>query len=168
MASEQLLNLNMTSNTTPSPFIASSSSVLSSQASRLPWKCFNNIIDGSSCFHSDSEEVSYVQIYLGKPYIISKCVFNLRSWTGSYNKENLIIYGSNNNSNFTKISSINCSSWSINNNITVNLNNINAYTHYRFSFISTSSHYTTINEISLYYKEQNMIIKTSNNYIGGE
>ena len=167
------LDLNMTSNTSPSPYLVSSSGTIQS---RQPYKCFNNTIDKTSCYHSSKSTKNYVQIYLGKKYIISKLIFNMRRMdtNGSYDyrQKTLSIYGSNDGINFNLVNQIDVQSWNKSGydlEYEVSYNNINNYSYYKFEFIpyNSSGGYIDINEISLYYKKQNVITKTHNKYIGG-
>ena len=167
------LDLNMTSNTSPSPYSVSSSGTIQS---RQPYKCFNNKIDKTSCYHSSKSTKNYVQIYLGKKYIIPKLIFNMRRMdtNGSYDyrQKTLSIYGSNDGTNYNLINQINIQSWNKSGydlEYEVSYNNINNYSYYKFEFIpyNSSGGYIDINEISLYYKKPNTIIKTSDKYIGG-
>ena len=160
----------MTSNTSPSPYIASASSVYDN---RQPYKCFNNEIDKTSCYHSKRCSEGYVQIYLGKPYIITKSIINMRRLSNGYRQKSLTVYGSNDGNNFDKLEPIiDTSVWNtsvVDSEHTILFNKSEkSYKYYRFNFTTMSNtSYVTINEISLYYKKPNTIIKTSNKYIGG-
>ena len=167
------LDLNMTSNTSPSPYSVSSSGTIQS---RQPYKCFNNKIDKTSCYHSSKSTKNYVQIYLGKKYIIPKIIFNMRRMDTNegydYRQKTLSIYGSNDGTNYNLINQINIQSWNKSGydlEYEVLYNNNNNYNYYKFEFIpyNSSGGYIDINEISLYYKKPNTIIKTPNKYIGG-
>ena len=162
------LDLNMTSNNS-NGYIASASSVYNN---RQPYKCFNNKIDKTSCYHSNVCYEGYVQIYLGKPYIITKSIINMRRLYNAYSQKSLTVYGSNDGNNFDKLGpTIDTSVWDtsvIDSEHTILFNkDEKSYKYYRFKFTATGSHYITINEISLYYKKPNTIIKTPNKYIGG-
>ena len=132
---------------------------------------FNGIIDGDSSYHSKHCSEGYVQIYLGKPYIITKSIINMRRLSSGYKQKSLIVYGSNDGIKFDNLGSIDISIWNNSNadsDHTVTFNkNENAYKYYKFNFITNSNSYITINEISLYYKKPLYITKTSNKYIGG-
>lgn len=164
------LDLNMTSNTSPSPYIVSATSVYDN---RQPYKCFNNKIDKTSCYHSKGCSEGYVQIYLGKPYIITKSIINMRKLSDGYRQKSLTVYGSNDGNKFDKLEPIiDTSVWDTSltdSDHTILFNESGkSYKYYRFNFTTMSNaSCITINEISLYYKKPNTIIKTYNKYIGG-
>lgn len=163
------LNLNMTSNNS-NGYIASASSVY--RDNRQPYKCFNNTIDKTTCYCSKICSEGYVQIYLGKPYIITKSIINMRSLKNAYNQKSLTVYGSNDGNNFDKLGpTIDTSVWDataldIDHTILFNKDE-KSYKYYRFKFTAPGKCHIAINEISLYYKKPNTIIKTPNKYIGG-
>ena len=164
------LDLNMTSNTSPSPYIASASSVYDN---RQPYKCFNNTIDKTTCYHSNGCPEGYVQIYLGKPYIITKSIINMRRLSAGYKQKSLTVYGSNDGNKFDKLEpTVDTSLWNteaVDSEHTILFNKSEKpYKYYRFNFITSSNTSSiTVNEISLYYKKPNKLIKTSDKYIGG-
>lgn len=108
----KLLEPNMTSNNTPEPFVVTCSTVLSNNVNYLPYMCFKDY-DGANdvqCWHSESESIPWIKIYVGKPISLGMISFRRRNdnmfpQTPSAFK----VYVSNNDIDYTMIYGTNIS-----------------------------------------------------------
>lgn len=154
----------MTSNTTPTPFIASASSVWDSRYES--WKAFNGTnIDYSDCWATANWKVTgWIQIDFGEKKrvnmlsLTSRNNSDLRHSVETFPKD-IIVYGSNDGVNFKQIKSFNSLSvTTYNETITLELPT-SYYRIYRLEVLSNNGNtsYTAIGEILYGLKEDKVI-----------
>lgn len=154
----------MTSNTTPTPFVASASSIWSSAFES--WKAFNGTnIDSSDCWVTDDGQVKgWIQIDFGEKkrvnmlMLISRNYSNLNNSVYAFPKD-IIIYGSNDGVNFEQIKSFDSLSVRTHNEtITLKLPT-SYYRIYRLEVLNNNgfASYTAIGEISYGLKEDRVV-----------
>lgn len=119
----QLININMTSNTEPKPFIASASSEYDYQSTRCPtWKMFSETtkpgitLGRYDCWLNgiNSEKTSWLMIELDRLYTLTKLVFRERNYSGPEGRipSSIKIYVGNDKDNLTFAQELDTSKWS--------------------------------------------------------
>jgi hypothetical protein len=148
----------MTSNTTPSPFVASASSIY--DAPYLPYKAFNNLIGTGDCWLSKGNSTpQWILIDLSSNTKINK--FRLTSRNYAHNStitaspKNFKLQGSNDGLIFDDIKSfINQSDWTYNETREFILDDIYDYRYYRLYVVENNGNtdYVAISKLELHYK----------------
>lgn len=162
---------NMTSDTRPTPLIATSSTYLDSNYA--PYKAFNGTTTSSSDgWVSRSSSTGYIQIYFGESIIANRLILTMRATTTLNSApKNFQILGSENGSSFDVLGNIsNQSSWSSSEQRTFDFENKKAYSYYRINITANNGNSTqvTVGETLFGYlqPEKRVLLLHEGNYYG--
>jgi F5/8 type C domain. len=166
---EKKYETKMTSNATPAPYVASSSSY--NNSTYYAWKAFNGTnVDREDCWASENNlTTGWIQIDFGEPKKVNTMQLTSRndSASGSVSApKDFSVLGSNDGTNFTLIKEItNQINWNANETRLFDLGKGNKYRYYRLKIDSTSgySSYIAIGEILYSYVENNLSELNMNN-----
>ena len=139
----------MTSNNTPSPYVASSSSIYSA-----PYQAFNafNSKEGdvNACWHSLSNSAHWLQIDYGSPKKINSFKLKGRiSYSQWYNQMPISfkLQGSNDGTTFTNIKTFSGLSWGSNIEQKFELSNTVEYRYYKLADMVSNTDFVCLNKV---------------------
>lgn len=157
----------MTGNTTPSPYVVSSSSVYST--SYPAWKAFNNSIalESDGWLSSSSASTGWIQIDIGKSILVN-CYSLVKTNVGNANvlPKDFTLQGSNDGITFIDLHTANNqTNWTNEEVRFYNFNNINKYRYYRLNIKANNGHaYTGVGELNFYATYSKVLILKNNQY----
>ena len=132
------INFNMTSNTTPVPFVVSASSFVNS--TYPAWKAFSGVYnnDADSWVSSSNDTNKWIKIDFGSIKKVNKTILRQRKVNSTTTApKDFILYGSNDDITYNKIHEVNNLKWEIGENKTFSFNSV-SYRFYRLNILSTT------------------------------
>lgn len=159
------LELNMTSNNTPSPYVVSSTSTYKTY---LPYFAFDGNPD--NFYHSENTPEASITLDLGVRVKLDHFIFYTRTKTDGSNPvhspSSITVYGSNDNSEFVQIGHFGNLSMPGSSSHEFKIDNQTvAYRYIKFHFKRGSSSYIVVGEIELYANTSSYFIKLPDGYL---
>lgn len=162
-------NISMTSDTAPSPFKASASSIYSTVYNA--WKAFNGTNSSNTdCWSSINTATSgWIQLDFGKPTYVNRLTLEHRAGASSYRANSPSVFdiqGSNDGFTFTTIQSVEITDWLYNEPKTIEFINHRLYKIYRLDIKSNLGRTANISigKLTFSYKENEVYIFRDTNH----
>lgn len=157
---EKALNIEMTSDTTPAPYVVTTSSILGTHMAG--WKAFcKTTVSETDCWHSAGGNSQWISIKLDKERVLQKYTIKARANTSFiYPIQTIKLLGSNDGSIYEEIATTNFNSWGAGQTKEAILQTDTPYLYYKWEILASGG-YAAVGYIELFEKLYEPLVEES-------